>query len=147
MLKPQPRRRERCTSAEPSSRFNGRCTKLFPPASACSQKPSRRYEGSPTGAFDEPDKFTPRNKSMRPWESTKLPSMVCMKPGGVRQPVVGETAGILGMLRCCREGRRKGKQRKKGELQCGVTISKSYHLLLLFRVRVSLFSRPATPHA
>src|SRR6267154_3321566 len=85
-------------SAEPSSRLSGREMKLFPPASALSQNPSKRYEGSPAGAFDEPERLTPRNRRVRPWESTKLPSTVCTKFGGGRSPVAGETAGIFGMM-------------------------------------------------
>jgi hypothetical protein len=108
--------------------------KLFPPASALSQNPSKRYEGSPTGAFAEPERLTPRNRRVRPWESTKLPSTVCTKFGGGRSPVAGETKGIFGMLlRCPGEVMEESKE-KKGDYLRGQ--QESYHPSIFIRVRV-----------
>ena len=97
MLYPQPFRRDRCTSAEPSSRFNGRPTKLSPPFSALSQKSSSTCDWWSTGAFVEPDKLTPRKRTVLPALSTKLVSIVCKKLGPTGFPVVGDTEGTLGM--------------------------------------------------
>lgn len=71
--------------------------KLLPPFSASSQKPLRMYDGSPTGALDAPERLTPLKRSVRPVESTKLPSTVCTKLAETGLPVVGETEGIRGM--------------------------------------------------
>jgi hypothetical protein len=98
MLNPHPRRRARCTSAEPSSRFSGRPTKLFPPASASSQKPSCWYDGEPTGALDAPERLTPRRRSVRPWASTNAQEVVCTKSADVEAPVVGDVAGTEGIV-------------------------------------------------
>lgn len=57
-----------------------------------------KAEGLPAGAFVEQENLTPRNRRVRPWESTKFPSTVWTKFGGVRSPVAGEVAGISGIL-------------------------------------------------
>lgn len=46
------------------------------PFSASSQKFSRINEGFPTGAFEDPERFTPRRSRVRPALSTKLQSVV-----------------------------------------------------------------------
>ena len=97
-LKPQPLSLVRCTSAEPSSRFSGCPMKLSSPASALSQKSSRIYEGRSTGAFDDPERLTPRKRRVRPALSTKLHAVVWMKESPVGFPVVGEDEGTLGIL-------------------------------------------------
>jgi hypothetical protein len=97
MLKPQPLRRARWTSAEPSSIFSGLPMKFSPPFSASSQKSSRTYEGFPTGAFDEPERLTPRRSRVRPALSTKLQSVVWIKDEDVGWPVAGDTEGTLGI--------------------------------------------------
>jgi len=74
ILKPHPRNRARCESASPPSDKSpsGRPTKLWPsPASTLSQNPSRTCEGWLRGFLDDPDRFTPRRMSTRPWLSTK----------------------------------------------------------------------------
>jgi len=94
MLKPHPRSRARCTSAEPSSRLSGRPTKLSPPLSPLS---SRTYEGLLTGALAEPERLTPRSKRVLPWLSTKELLVVWMKWSGVGLPVAGEREGTRGI--------------------------------------------------
>jgi len=98
MLKPHPLSRARCTSAEPSSTFNGLPMKLSPPSSAVSQNPSRMYDGLPIGFFEAPERLTPLRSNVRPLLSTKLQSAVCMYDDGVDRPVTGETCGTLGMF-------------------------------------------------
>jgi len=97
-LKPQPLSLVRCTSAEPSSRFSGCPRKLSSPASALSQKSSRIYEGRSTGAFDDPERLTPRKRRVRPALSTKLHDVVWMKESPVGFPVVGDDEGTFGIL-------------------------------------------------
>src|SRR5216683_8155951 len=99
--------------------------KLFPPACALSQNPSKRYDGWPTGAFEEPERLTPRSRRVRPCESTKLPSTVCTKLEGGRSPVTGDTAGTLGMLLRCL-GRKRERAKNKGPPRDGN--EESYHL-------------------
>lgn len=96
-LNPHPLRRAKCTSAEPSSSDKGLPMKELLPVCPPSQSSSLRYEGSFTGAFEEPERLTPRSRSVRPELSTKLPSTVCTKCEGVCFPVAGDTEGIRGM--------------------------------------------------
>src|SRR5258707_266210 len=124
-------------SADPSSRLSGREMKLFPPASAFSQNPSKRYEGSAAGAFDEPERLTPRNSRVRPCESTKLPSTVCTKIGGGRSPVAGEIAGIFGMFATLPGWRGdEREQRKERPFLEGATRAIVVRPGIIIRVRV-----------
>lgn len=70
MLNPHPFKRVRCTSADPSSRFNGRPMNDSSPLSPASQKPSNVCEGAPTGALSAPERLIPRRRTVRPALST-----------------------------------------------------------------------------
>jgi len=59
-LNPHPLSLDKCSSADPSSKFRGWPVNDSPPFSAVFQKFLRRCEGWSRGALLEPDRFTPR---------------------------------------------------------------------------------------